>query len=1204
MTDQLWSAYNMSASARDIVVQAVYTPIDYTVTFLDKNGVKVDGFTYNVDDYSAAHTPNLPATPLYYVDGSGEWWVLDENGDKLCRWSEYNLFIGDVTVKAFYTPIEYAVTFKDADGNTIATDTYTVEDQTLTFPSLGNYGREHYRIVWVLWDESTDTWAEWNGALPFEDMIFKISYVALEYKVTFYANGELKYTLTYTVEDDSELVDGNGNRVIPAMVQGTTPGYDSTSGQWYVFVDGEKTVLWSAFDYRTYPGNVEVHAVYDIVEYKVSFWANGVEYAYFTYTVEDYTDTHTPTMPNSALIGYLNPGVWYVMSDRNGAYSAGEKLWSEYTLDYGNVTVKAIYPLDVYDVIFEDEAGNLLGSDTYTVEDLDVDVPTLPNRENEGYYVAWYVWDTAANAWVGWSETDLTYGDVTVVRRDLPIEYSVSFEADKKYTGQQNDFYKSFIYTVEDQSQVVTPAVPAPKNGYEIVGWYVCDENGDVTDTRWENYTLSMGVVTVKAVYRAITYTVTFEANGTTLDAYTFTYTIESYPATTPVPVIPSCTAAGYKPTEGAKWYIKGMTTEWNDGYLEEGVYGNITVEARYVPITYTVSFYYKGYQNDRLIGTRAYTVEDRRFALYVPDDRDGYTCAWYTYNQATAEYEEWTYDAWQLSGALGDLNVYAIYTPVNYTATFVVDGQIYDQKTFDVTLSAIPVPTAPAKYGYTFTGWYVDLNGDGVVDTNDVALDQYTIVAGNVTVIATFSKNTYIASYSYGNLIGAVFFDVEHGGFELPIPTKEHYTFDTWYIDMDNSGSITAGDIRLTMQQAATFGLARNSAAQEAMFLLPTGTQMPDGNISLYPAFTANTYSVFFIEDDVVKLIFSYTVEDRQFEVPTITPKTGYTAQWCYKSGDTYLPWSLEMLTGGDVEVYAVYTPITYTATFKADGQVIGTVNFTVEQTELLGIPAVPAKKGYNGVWSAYEIKAEDMTIEAVYALIQYTATFIADGIEIAKVNFTVLDTSIEEPEVPAKEGYTGVWQSYELDAADVVIHAVYTPIDGGDDGEKGGFPWWILILIIVMLLAALIIVILVLKNRSDDDDDTTPPAPVVAPEPELEPEPEEPVVLETVDVETADSLMSDADAIAAIEIVFASRVEGPKGIVNIDAINEAFAAGETVDLDSLKAKKLLAKKTTRYKVLANGHLDKPLTVVADQFSVQAIKMITLTGGHAVQKK
>ena len=36
----------------------------------------------------------------------------------------------------------------------------------------------------------------------------------------------------------------------------------------------------------------------------------------------------------------------------------------------------------------------------------------------------------------------------------------------------------------------------------------------------------------------------------------------------------------------------------------------------------------------------------------------------------------------------------------------------------------------------------------------------------------------------------------------------------------------------------------------------------------------------------------------------------------------------------------------------------------------------------------------------------------------------------------------------------------------------------------------------------------------------------------------------------------------------------------------------------------MASGKLDKSLTVEADAFSVQAIKMITLTGGHAVRLK
>ena len=46
---------------------------------------------------------------------------------------------------------------------------------------------------------------------------------------------------------------------------------------------------------------------------------------------------------------------------------------------------------------------------------------------------------------------------------------------------------------------------------------------------------------------------------------------------------------------------------------------------------------------------------------------------------------------------------------------------------------------------------------------------------------------------------------------------------------------------------------------------------------------------------------------------------------------------------------------------------------------------------------------------------------------------------------------------------------------------------------------------------------------------------------------------------------------------------------------------KGLLTKKTGRIKVLAGGMLHKPLTIKAENYSVQAIKMIELTGGTVI---
>ena len=69
---------------------------------------------------------------------------------------------------------------------------------------------------------------------------------------------------------------------------------------------------------------------------------------------------------------------------------------------------------------------------------------------------------------------------------------------------------------------------------------------------------------------------------------------------------------------------------------------------------------------------------------------------------------------------------------------------------------------------------------------------------------------------------------------------------------------------------------------------------------------------------------------------------------------------------------------------------------------------------------------------------------------------------------------------------------------------------------------------------------------------------------------------------------------------IVNLGVLEENFAAGEVVDLDSLHAKKLLGKGETLVKVLANGELTKSLTVKAAKFSAAAAAKIEAAGGKA----
>ena len=67
---------------------------------------------------------------------------------------------------------------------------------------------------------------------------------------------------------------------------------------------------------------------------------------------------------------------------------------------------------------------------------------------------------------------------------------------------------------------------------------------------------------------------------------------------------------------------------------------------------------------------------------------------------------------------------------------------------------------------------------------------------------------------------------------------------------------------------------------------------------------------------------------------------------------------------------------------------------------------------------------------------------------------------------------------------------------------------------------------------------------------------------------------------------------------LVNLDKLNDNFEAGDVVDFDALRAKKLLAKSDTIIKVLANGKITKALTVKAAKVSAAAAAKIQAAGG------
>ncbi len=136
----------------------------------------------------------------------------------------------------------------------------------------------------------------------------------------------------------------------------------------------------------------------------------------------------------------------------------------------------------------------------------------------------------------------------------------------------------------------------------------------------------------------------------------------------------------------------------------------------------------------------------------------------------------------------------------------------------------------------------------------------------------------------------------------------------------------------------------------------------------------------------------------------------------------------------------------------------------------------------------------------------------------------------------------------------------------------------------------------------------ETTPVAAEVEDEAAADTIAEEPPVVAEVDSVAADERLSDKQAEAMVEVatmpVRSGKHGNKKAMVNIDVISRVYRSGDVVDLDSLRQHKLVPAGCGWVKICARGRLDKPLTVKANDFSVIAIKMIVLTGGHAVRVK
>ena len=171
--------------------------------------------------------------------------------------------------------------------------------------------------------------------------------------------------------------------------------------------------------------------------------------------------------------------------------------------------------------------------------------------------------------------------------------------------------------------------------------------------------------------------------------------------------------------------------------------------------------------------------------------------------------------------------------------------------------------------------------------------------------------------------------------------------------------------------------------------------------------------------------------------EITLVAPeKEHYTfVGWFEKDTEAV---ALTVMPESDYAIYAKYTAIEYTVTFKADGEQVGeTQTYTVEN-KTISEPTAPAKEHYTVAWAAYELNGGNVVVEAVYTAIEYTVSFMDGETVVGTATYTIDNTEITEPAAPTKEGYTSAWASYELTGGDITVEVVYTLIDDSSSDDS----------------------------------------------------------------------------------------------------------------------------------------------------------------------
>ena len=222
---------------------------------------------------------------------------------------------------------------------------------------------------------------------------------------------------------------------------------------------------------------------------------------------------------------------------------------------------------------------------------------------------------------LGWYDTDNKLVETNAVYNFVMPNYDYTLEAKWNYftisynlNGGTNGSNNPTSYTMDSNSLTLSDPT---RTGYNFLGWQYKGKYVTEVNPSWiENITLD-------AIWNATTYSISYELNeGTNNSSNPTNYTIESNTITLSDP-----TRTGYT-FDG--WY-KTSTFSDKVEQITKGSYGDLTLYAKWTPISYSITYNLDGGTNNS-DNPSTYTIEST-LALFAPT-KTGYTfTGWFDNN-------------------------------------------------------------------------------------------------------------------------------------------------------------------------------------------------------------------------------------------------------------------------------------------------------------------------------------------------------------------------------------------------------------------------------------------------------------------------------------------------------------------------------------------------------------------------------------------